>query len=191
MKSRFVRAGATALTLAAAIACGSSPTSATQNGAVRVMLKDTPFSDARAVLITFSEVSFHASGGGWTTLPFASGATSRTCNLKQLTNAQDVLGTGPLPAGHYTQIRLTVSSATLYFDNAAAAGACAATIAAPAGRSASLDVAPGEVILNREFDVANGNTATIVIDFNGDLSISQTGNGSYKMAPVISIVSVQ
>jgi hypothetical protein len=33
--------------------------------------------------------------------------------------------------------------------------------------------------------------ATILVDFKGDQSIIQTGNGSYKMSPVISIVSVQ
>jgi hypothetical protein len=30
-----------------------------------LMLKDSPFSDARALLVTFSEVNVHASGGAW------------------------------------------------------------------------------------------------------------------------------
>ena len=190
MKSRFLSASVAAALLALAIACGGSPTSATQSGSLSIMLKDSPFSDARAVLVTFSEISVHSSGGGWTTLAFSGGATSRTCDLKQLTSAQDVLGTGPLPAGHYTQVRVTVTSAVLYFDNPATTGPCAATIATPAGRSASIDIPPAQIVLNREFDLPVNATTSILLDFDGDKSIIQTGNGTYKMSPVISIVTV-
>jgi len=190
MKFRFLSASLAAALLALAIACGGSPTSATQSGSLSIMLKDSPFSDARAVLITFSEISVHSSGGGWTTLAFSGGATSRTCDLKQLTSAQDVLGTGPLPAGHYTQVRVTVTSAVLYFDNPATTGPCAATIATPAGRSASIDIPPAQIVLNREFDLPVNATTSILLDFDGDKSIIQTGNGTYKMSPVISIVTV-
>ncbi len=191
MKWRYLFGVVAVFVVVVALACGSNPTGASQSGTLKVMVKDSPFSDARAVLVTFTDVSAHMSGGGWTTLPFTGGATSRTCDLKQLTGAQDVLGTGPLPAGHYTQIRLTVSSAALYFTNAAPAGACAATIAPPAGQNAALEISSGQVILNREFDIAAGNTATMVLDFDGEQSIHQTGNGTYRMSPVISIVSVQ
>jgi hypothetical protein len=118
------------------------------------------------------------------------GATSRTCDLKQLTNAQDVLGTGPLPAGHYTQVRVTVTSAVLYFDNPATTGPCTATMATPAGRSASIDIPPAQIVLNRKFDLPVNATTSILLDFDGDKSIIQTGNGTYKMSPVISIVTV-
>jgi hypothetical protein len=56
------------------------------------LLKDSPFSDAKALLVTFSEVNVHASGADWITVPFAAGASSRTCDLKKLETAQDVLG---------------------------------------------------------------------------------------------------
>jgi len=191
MKFRLLWASAVAVLVALAVGCGGSPTSATQTGSLSVMLKDGPFGDAKALLVTFSEVSAHSSGGGWTTLPFSGGATTRTCDLKQLRNAQDVLGTGPLPAGHYTQVRLTVTSAVLYFDNPATSGPCATSITAPAGRSASIDIPPGKIILNREFDISTGNAAIMLLDFDGDKSISQTGNDSYKMSPVITVVSVQ
>jgi hypothetical protein len=190
MKFRFLSASVAVALLALAIACGGSPTSATQSGSLSIMLKDSPFSDARAVLVTFSEISVHSSGGGWTTLAFSGGATSRTCDLKQLTSAQDVLGTGSLPAGHYTQVRVTVTSAVLHFDNPATTGPCAATIATPAGRSASIDIPPAQIVLNREFDLPVNATTSILLDFDGDKSIIQTGNGTYKMSPVISIVTV-
>jgi PKD repeat protein len=157
------------------------------------MLKDSPYSDAKALLVTFSEVSAHVSGaGGFNVLPFAGGATSRTCDLKKLTAAQDVLGTGTLAAGHYTQIRLVVTNAVLYFDNASAAGpACAPSIAAPAGANAQVSVSSGDVKLNREFDVTASGATTILVDFDGDQSVHAQGSGQYNMTPVISVVSVQ
>jgi hypothetical protein len=124
-------------------------------------------------------------------LPFASGGTSRTCDLKKLQTAQDVLGTGPMQAGHYTQIRLVVSSASLYFDNASSGPPCASSIGTPAGRSGVIDVPSGDLRLNREFDVTTTSALTILLDFNGDQSVTLLGNGGYLMSPVITVVSVQ
>jgi hypothetical protein len=153
-------------------------------------LTDTPFSDARAVLVTFSEVTAHRSDSEWTTVPFAGSATSRTCDLKKLENAEDILGTGPLPAGNYTQVRLVVQSARLFFDNPSAGPACASTIEAPAGAMADVRVPSGEVKLNRGFQLTAEATTTMLIDFDGDASIRQTGNGTYMMNPVIAIARV-
>ncbi|HTM26420.1 MAG TPA: DUF4382 domain-containing protein [Vicinamibacterales bacterium] len=183
-----------AVFILASWACGgssSSPTAPSTAGAtLNVMLKDSPFGDAKALLVTFSSVSAHLSGGDFMPLAFASGATSRTCDLKKLTTAQDVLGTGPLPTGHYTELRLVVASASIYFDNASAGSPCAPTIAAPGGRSAAVDVPSGEVRLNREFDVTSTTATTMLLDFDGDQSVKDTGNGRYRMTPVISVVSV-
>ncbi len=189
MRLRYILVAAL---LTAAAACGGNSTSPSGNGSVTVMLKDSPFSDAKALLVTFSSVSVHMSGGSFATLPFSGGASSRTCDLKRLASGQDVLGTGNMTPGHYTQIRLVVSSATLYFDNASAgATPCATAIAPPAGRSAPVTVPSGQVDLNREFDVTNTTTRTITLDFDGDQSVKQLGNGNFTMMPVITVVSVQ
>lgn len=181
------------LPLAAALlagACSATDTTAPDQ-TLTVRLTDTPFSDARAVLVTFSEVSAHRSGeGGFEPIVFAGGTPTRTCDLKQLQGATDVLGIGALPAGHYTQLRIKVESATLYFDNPAAAPACAAAIAAPAGRSAPASVSSGEVKLNRQFEVEEDDATVITLDFDGDKSIHETGNGRFRMTPVITVVSV-
>lgn len=178
--------------LVATVACGRGATSPSTNpSTLNVILKDSPFSDAKALLVTFSAVSAHIAGGDFVTLPFSGGTTSRTCDLKKLTTATDVLGTGAMTAGHYTQIRLVVSSATLYFDNPSTGTACASTMSAPAGQSATVTIPSGEVILNREFDVTSTGATTITIDFDGDQSVKATGNGQYVMTPVVTIVSVQ
>jgi hypothetical protein len=178
----------------ALIGCSGSSTAPSSSSSFTLSLKDAPFVGAKALLVTFSEVSAHASGGNFNTLPFSGGATSRTCDLMKLTTATGVLGTGALAPGHYTQIRLMVSSATLYFDNATPAGtACAPSIAAPAGKSAPVTIPSGDVRLNREFDIATSGatTSNILVDFDGNQSVVDTGNGTYMMTPVVTIVSVQ
>src|SRR6478736_1547278 len=104
---------------------GASPVT----GSLAIRITDSPFSDAKALLVTFSEVNVHRTDGdSWQTIPFASGSR-RTCDLKKLQGPTDVLGVGSLAAGHYTQVRLVVSSATIYFDNASSGPACAPAIA--------------------------------------------------------------
>lgn len=176
-----------------------------------VHLTDSPFSDAKALLVTFNAVSVHrADGDSWQTVPFASGS-ARTCDLKKLNGPTDVLGVGMLPVGKYTQVRLMVSSAKIYFDNASVGSACAPSITAPAGASANVDIPSGEVKLNHEFTLTAPGS-TMLLDFDGDKSVRQTGSGNgnsgggngngngnggnggsntkYMMSPVIRVVSV-
>jgi Domain of unknown function (DUF4382) len=190
--------------MAGAIGCGGSPSGPSGSGSLRVMLKDSPFHDASAVLVTFSEVSVHQdTDADFTPLKFAADATSRTCDLLRLQkdNAQDVLGIGTLDAGHYTQVRLLVSDAKLYLGDQPSTGdACGPGDIAhvtglvppptPPDTVVPLTIPSGEVKLNREFDVPEGGTTLMSLDFDGDHSIIQTGNGNYMMKPVIAVVSV-
>lgn len=181
--------GAVALGTAACSDSPSSP-SAGSGSNFNLRLRDAPFADAKAVLVTFSSVRAHRSDSDWTALPFTGGVSSRTCDLKKLETAEDVLGTGSLPAGHYTQVRLVVQSAVLYFDNPSSGPPCAPAITAPAGASASLDIPSGEVKLNREFDLVAGASMNMLVDFDGNQSIHLTGSGRYMMSPVVTILSV-
>ena len=170
-----------------------NPVNPGAKGVLAVKVTDSPFGDATALLVTFSEVSAHASGGDWATLPFADGGGTRTCDIKRLVGAQDVLGTGPLAAGHYTQLRLAVSSAAIYFKRATTGPVCAATLALQGGAETGtpVDIPSGVLHLNREFDLPASGATTILLDFDGDKSVLKTGNGAYKMLPVVGIVSVQ
>ena len=127
------------------------------------MLTDSPFSDAQALLVTFSQVRAHRSGGTFETLPFVSGGTSRTCDLKKLVTA-----TGALPPGHFTRLRLVVARAVVYFDNPSIGTPCASTLAVPSGSSASVEIPSNEIRLNHEFDVTSNETTTTLLEFDGD-----------------------
>lgn len=169
-------------------------TSAARKGRLLVKITDSPFSDAHAALVTFSGVSVHRSGGGWVQVLFAGGVATRTCDLKQLEGPTDVLGVGLLPAGRYTQVRLKMTGAALYFANQAEIGPCATEIPPPPGLSAPVKIPSGTVILNRTFTVPEAGALTMVLDFDGDRSIRRTGPKNqprYIMRPVIRVASVQ
>ena len=171
--------------------CAGSPASPSETSRLTLRLKDSPYSDAKSLLVTISAISAHRADSEFFPLEFANGATSRTCDLKKLVVAEDVLGTTALPAGHYTQIRLNVTSAALYFENVADGPPCAPTIDAPLGRSAVVAIPSGEVRLNRQFTLAADGGASILLDFDGDRSVHETTAGNYTMTPVIGIVSVE
>jgi hypothetical protein len=164
------------------------------------MITDTPFEEATALHVTFTEVKAHRAdgAGGWLTVPFAGdpAPTSRTCNLKKLEEAFDILGVASLEAGQYTQLRLVVESATLYFGGTATGeAACLTTLAPPtegptAVTSHTLEIPSGEVKLIQPFELSSNGTTTIELDFDGDQSVRQTGNGRYRMTPVIKILAV-
>jgi len=182
-----------------ALACSGSPTDPSRSGNLRLMITDAPFDDASALHVTFTEVKAHREdgAGGWLTVPFAGSpaATTRTCNLKKLDGPFDILGAASLDAGQYTQIRLVVDSAQIYFGGTATGEpACAATLAAPGGsgvRSETLEIPSGEVKLIHPFALTSNGTTTIELDFDGGQSVNQTGNGRYRMTPVIKILAVK
>jgi hypothetical protein len=105
-----------------------------------------------------------------------------------LEGPEALLGADPtLPSGRYTQIRLVVTSTRMY-DAEAGGTACAPT--PPAGDEGTVvEVPPGEVKVPHPFDLEDGETTTIVLDFVGDESIKihPTGNGRHIMTPVIRV----
>ncbi|MBP1774279.1 MAG: hypothetical protein H6Q86_285 [candidate division NC10 bacterium] len=218
-----------ALLVVLAIACGdSNPTSpgstpavstgsttspgtgSSGTGTLKVMLKDSPFTEASAVLVTFNEVTAHMSGGAWTSLSsgLATGALPVTCDLLKLRAGAQLLGIGTVAAGHYTQLRLLIAttpmSVALYQGGtvppatvpptACVATADAATMLVPSGadpeEGSEVTVTSGEIKLNREFTVEAGTTMIITLDFDGEKSVHKTGSSKYMMSPVISVVSV-
>ena len=165
-----------------------------QTGSLTVNLKDGPYADAMAMLVTFSGVSAHHADAEWQPLKFAGEATTLTCDLKKLVNAIDLLGAGQLLAGHYTQLRVVVESAALYsLPTPEAEPACAATatMTVPGGLMGNVEIPSGEVKLNRQFTIPEAGATKILLDFDGDRSVNAMGNGQYRMTPVITILSVE
>lgn len=167
-------------------ACGGSPSGPSGSANLNLRITDSPFSDAGAVLVTLSGVKVHHEVDGW--IDVATVPSPLTCDLKKLEGPEDHLGAGSLPAGRYTQIRLVVDSAEIYSGPSSGTDPCADSMTAE-GTADDLEIPSGEVKINHPFDLEEGGSTTIVLDFDGDQSVKihPTGNGRYIMTPVIHV----
>jgi hypothetical protein len=179
-------------TAAALTACGGGGSvSSSGNGNLRVALTDAPSCGYDHVFVTVEKVRVHQSAsasdsdGGWAELAVS---PARRLDLLDLTNGvMEELGTMPLAAGHYSQVRLVLTSNTGN-GNSALANAVQPT----GGGLIPLDTPSAQqsgLKLQAHFDVAAGQTADIVLDFDACKSIVKAGNsGQYNLKPVLSVV---
>ena len=184
------------LLLTAVIAgCGSDGGGSTPPGTLGVSMTDAPACGFDAVNVTVSKVRVHQSGSaddkaaGWTDITLN---PSRKINLLDLNDptqapnfALENLGETPLEAGHYTQLRLVLA------PNSGGS---------PLANSVVLSGIPGEIALDtpsavqsgikliHQFTVGSGQRVDLLLDFDACSSIVQTGNGKYKLKPVIKVI---
>lgn len=159
---------------------GGSSDSSPSSGAISMNVTDAkPVlpSGATKVLVTFDEVSVHSSGGGWTTL--AMPQSPFTIDLLQFSDGNKTQLVPPvqLTSGHYTQIRLGVSSATITIN----------------GVDQPLEIPSDNLKTVQEFDftVTGGGAVDLTVDFDLSQSIVATGSGTYQLKPVLHIVQTQ
>jgi hypothetical protein len=159
--------------------CKDSTTSpAGGQGQIKVTMVDAPASYDQ-INIVVARVEVHKAGAdtnsGWIVI----NNNTATYNLLTLRNgASVILGNSSLDIGHYTQIRLILGTGSNVVVN---------------GTAYSLDVPSGMqtgIKLNHEFDIQSNVVYELMLDFNAERSIILTGNGQYKMTPVIRLVPV-
>lgn len=171
-------------------ACGGDGSSGGDNpggppGTLVIRMRDAPFLDAQAVVVTFAEIAVRRAGAdGFQALPFVDGAR-RTCDLKQLLRGNsDVMVSATLPSGRYTQTRVRIASATLYFASRAPQPACGPAAPEIRGRHADARVAD-DALVGQDFDIAAGRITTLTLDFDGERSFTEPTTGQYVLDPVI------
>jgi hypothetical protein len=197
MHPHFVRISllaTTAIAAAALVACGGgggggdggSPSPSM--GTLAVSMTDAPACGFDAVNVTVNKVRVHTSSSasdtdaGWTDITLS---PARKINLLDLTNGTLAsLGQTPLPAGHYTQLRLVLD---------ANAGTGLANSVVPTGATAEKTLetpsaTQSGIKLVNEFDVAAGQRVDLVLDFNACKSVVTTGNGKYMLKPVVKVI---
>ncbi|MDH5207684.1 MAG: DUF4382 domain-containing protein [Burkholderiaceae bacterium] len=204
--NRAMKAGSRSLWLALAasmalVACGggggaTNPTgaaSATGTGTLRVALTDAPRcrvgnDDLDKVFVTVERVRVHRAAdadpasSGWVDIAIN---PARKLNLLDLTNGRlEELGTVPLPAGDYTQVRLVLSPNR---------GADPANSLVRAGDMTEIPLrtpsaAQSGLKIIRPFTVQPNAMADLVIDFDACRSIVALGrgNGGYLLKPILS-----
>lgn len=161
------------------LGCSSHVGSPGGMGEVRVRLTDAP-GDYEHVNLVIREVSIHRAGadssGGWETLGHDSTTTYDLLVLRNGVFA--ALGSGLVPAGHYTQVRLKLADgSTVVVDGATH------PLVVPSGLQSGYK-------LVGEFDVPAGGTVDLVIDFDAARSVILTGSGTYMLKPTARVMPV-
>ena len=170
-------------------------------GRLKIFLTDEP-GDYLEVNITISRIEAHIAGedeeaeGEWILLKKWGEGEEPTFDLIKLQDVSELLVDGTFDAGKYTQLRLFVSESSISVE----------IEGAEEENDKEIDVVnevPFEIFnveipsvdqtgikLIHPFEIIAGETIELTIDFDAEKSIIKTGNGSYKLMPVIKIVTV-
>lgn len=176
--------------------CGGGGDAGTsQPGVLGVSLTDAPACGYDEVNVTVSRVRIHQSdsanesGGGWTDITLNPPRKINLLNLNDPTQpnlALDSLGETSLPAGHYTQLRLVLDR-----NNGQSLANSIVLSADLTKTPIPLETPSGiqsGIKLIHQFDVGSGQRVDLLLDFDACKSIVQTGNGTYKLKPVIKVI---
>ena len=171
-----------AIAISIGLVAGCSDSDSTNNvdlggkGRITVNLVDAP-GDYDQVNVEVIEVRIHRdeedSLSGWHSIA----VDTTLVNLLELTGGNyAVLADSTLPAGHYTQVRLILGE-----NNTVMVDSVLHDLTVPSGSQSGLK-------LNHPFDITDGMDYSVTLDFDVDRSVHQTGNGVYKLRPVIRLV---
>jgi hypothetical protein len=199
MKTTFRQAGLFAGSVIAAVsltACGGggggsgaspAPTPVSTAGTLSVSMTDAPACGFDAVNVTVNKVRVNTSGSasdtdaGWTDIVLS---PAKKINLLNLTNGVlESLGQTSLPAGHYSQMRLVLdaNTGTGFANSVVPTGGVETTLSTPSAVQSGIKLVNG-------FDVAAGQTTSVVLDFDACKSIVTQGKGRYALKPVVKVV---
>lgn len=173
----------------AACGGGGGGGSVAGDGTLRVALTDAPSCGYDHVYVTVEKVRVHQSGtaadsdGNWREIVLS---PARRIDLLSLTNGVlEELGTAPLPTGRYSQLRLVLAEnggSSPLANAVQPTGGAVVALATPSAQQSGLK-------LQAHFDVAAGQMADLVLDFDACKSVVKRGNsGQYNLKPVISVL---
>jgi hypothetical protein len=150
-----------------------------QSGEGTLVLKitDAPDYNITEAWVTMSEVRVHYAGvsdsddndtfGEWITVV----NESQIFDLVALQDVTELFSTADVSAGWYTQIRLLVESALVTID----------------GVQYNLTIPSKNVKLIKPFKIEDGQTTTLILDFDVQKSVHKTGNDKYIFKPTIKV----
>ena len=167
-------------------ACGGGGGGAAADGTLKLAMTDSPGCGYDHVYVTVSKIRIHASSSasdsdsGWREMVVS---PQQRIDLLGLTNgALQELGSLPLPAGRYEQVRLVLAGNPL--DNALVLSSNPGTeiaLTTPSGQQSGYK-------LQAHFDVTGNQVADMVLDFDACKSIVRAGNsGNYNLQPVVAV----
>jgi len=147
----------------------------TETGTLTLKITDAPADmNISEALVTISYVEVHIAAGGnnstaeWVTVI----NESQQFDLIELENVTDILATRDLEVGIYTQIRLHIAEALVTIDDV----------------QYNLEIPSKTVKLVNQFIIEPDETTTLILDFDIQESVHQTGSDKYILQPTIQVI---
>lgn len=175
-----------------------------QTGTLNLFFTNTP-ADFEAVYITMDTVSAHSSNSvslksrdavkdetdesGWNIIAIP----RATLNILDLSNdTATPAGQVQLSVGDYTEIKIDVG--TRSDGNSTVAEGYdthpyANYVVLEGGEVSELEIPSYTLKINHNFSIIKNGNINMIIDFDTKNSIKQTGNGTYKLTPVIKVTT--
>lgn len=184
---RAGQAGLLAFATLLAACGGGGDSSSSGTGQLAIRLTDSQGCDYRSVWVTVEQVRIHRSAsagdsdGGWESLTLS---PARRVDLLTLRNGVFVdLGTIPLPAGRYSQVRLVLAgnsgSQAPFANQLDLADGSPKALNTPSAQQSGLK-------LNVDVNIQAGQLGELVLDFDPCRSVVKAGkSGRYNLKPVI------
>jgi len=142
-------------------------------GNFQIYLKDQPIDNAKEILVTISKISVQKEDEGFLTL----WSGEKTYDLLKLRDKEEKIIDITLEAGTYTQIRLYVTAGQIVIF----------------GKSHEMKVPSSEVKIPLVFNIMEGGTTEILLDFEAEHSIQAVNAGQseqYTLRPVIRVENI-
>jgi len=177
---------------------GGGGTGVSGEGTMKVSLTDNPAS-FNGVYVTVDKVLVHqstdANGGegiegleeaGWREVAISESFIDTPINLLEISDITVLLAEGPLPAGHYQQIRLVLkeNTDTELCNYVVLEGEVdQIPLETPSAQQSGLK-------LINQFSILDGATTELIIDFDAEKSVVETENGNFILKPVLNMEAV-
>jgi hypothetical protein len=168
---------ALALIAAAAVvfgACASSetdsPTTQAAMGTVEIRATDAPAEGVTSIMVTADNIQVHmadADEDSWITVV----DEEKTFDLVEIEGAEVFLGEADVEVGQYTQIRLDVTEVIVTID----------------GVETTARLPSGKMKVVGNWDVREGETTVLTLDFEADKFVVVTGQGDAEVRQVIKL----
>ena len=142
-------------------------------GTLELKITDKPGDlNITAAWINISTIQVHKSVNNTTAGWFTIIEEGKEFDLIQLRNVTELIGKENLAVGNYTQIRFNVTKANVTID----------------GIVYNLTIPSKTIKLIKPFNITEGVTTTLILDFDADESIHETGNNKYMFKPTIKVI---
>ncbi len=156
-----------------------SPVPAT--GTIEVRVTDAPAGyEVTSIMVTIAEdgVQVHRASdnqteGEWITIPITG---DNPFDLKELEDVEEVLGSDNMTAGRYTQIRMDIEMVVVTYLKDGEVNTANATMPS------------GKLKFVRPFEVVEGETTVLLLDFDAEKSVIFTGSGKVMVKPVVKLM---